>query len=783
MSKKKDLDQVKIEILARLDIRAEFESFGVQCVGNPNRAGWLACRNPYKKDQHPSASINIGSGSHRGYLVAFNSNGNAGKPYAAWSFFDVAMDFLPGAGGNFKSVLRHYAETTGVQFQKEEDSPPTAELVKKFRDNLTPEIIEYLHTKRGLNDASIAKYEIGWSSSRSKTDGRNTFPVYNREGLLVNIRRHNSKAKPKTLNWPGHGEARLWGADRLAKSAPGSIVGITEGEFDSMLVEQETGLTSASPTNGCNAFQRAWVQEFHGKHVVLLWDCDEEGRAAVEKIILPAFRQAVTSGEVLSIKVAWLFSKPDKKQKDFTDFIVKAGGTGAQVLKMVEAAPLHMYPTTTIGTDKLPDPDIFFDGKTFLPVEVVEHITSTHDLVYDEPNFFQYDSSIGIWRKAKDTEVKGIINRALGRRARKMYIADALDILKNTIFRPPKDFKVDPYLLNLKNGMFDLHTGELKPHDKKYLSKIQLQVDFDPEAQCPRWLNYLAEAFNDDIDKAKTLQDFSGYCLYPEIFIEKCLFLIGSGGNGKSVYLNTLSRIMDDGTETNITSIEPSMFQDKFALGQLKDKLLNISSEIDTKSPVASNILKKMISGETIQADRKYDPNAFIFRPIAKHIFSMNEAPVITDKTFGFERRIIIVRFNRRFTGKEADKLLSKKLAEEVSGIFNWMLIGLKRVVETEEIFESERVRKDRQTFLKMINPMTSFVDEMAEFNQEFSIEKSYLYRKYSEWCEDSGVRRLSKMRFYSQLLDDYSMVTEKKGVGNVARKFHGIGLNFKENI
>lgn len=261
------------------------------------------------------------------------------------------------------------------------------------------------------------------------------------------------------------------------------------------------------------------------------------------------------------------------------------------------------------------------------------------------------------------------------------------------------------------------------------------------------------------------------------------MFLIGSGGNGKSVYLNTLSRIMDDGTETNITSIEPSMFQDKFALGQLKDKLLNISSEIDTKSPVASNILKKMISGETIQADRKYDPNAFIFRPIAKHIFSMNEAPVITDKTFGFERRIIIVRFNRRFTGKDADKLLSKKLAEEVSGIFNWMLIGLKRVVETEEIFESERVRKDRQTFLKMINPMTSFVDEMAEFNQEFSIEKSYLYRKYSEWCEDSGVRRLSKMRFYSQLLDDYSMVTEKKGVGNVARKFHGIGLNFKENI
>ena len=778
---KKDLDQVKIEILARLDIRAEFESFGVQCVGNPNRAGWLVCRNPYKKDQHPSASINIGSGSHRGYLVAFNSNGNAGKPYAAWSFFDVAMDFLPGAGGDFKSVLRHYAETTGVQFQKEEDSPPTAELVKKFRDNITPEILEYLHTKRGLSDASIAKYEIGWSSSKSKTDGRNTFPVYNREGLLVNIRRHNSKAKPKTLNWPGHGEARLWGADRLAKAVPGSIAGITEGEFDSMLAEQETGLTSVSPTNGCNAFQRAWVQEFHGKHVVLLWDCDEEGRAAVEKIILPAFRQAVASGEVLSIKVVWLFSKPDKKQKDFTDFIVKAGGTGAQVLKMIEAAPSYGYPATTIGADELPDPDIFFDGKTFLPLELSEYINEHYDLIFDGLDFYRYDSINGYWTSANDTEIEKILVTLLGRRVRRAYLFDGMAILKTVIYQPTNKFKCDPYLINLKNGMFDLRTGELSPHDKKYMSKIQLKIDFDPAARCPRWMQYLAEVFPDDLDKAKTIQEFGGYCLFPEIFIEKCLFLVGGGGNGKSKYINALTRILGGHDNINVAGIEPHMLEERFVLGSLKDKLLNMSTDIDTKTPLASTMLKKIISGELIQADRKFSKDPLLFKPVAKHIFSMNEIPIITDKTFGFERRLIVVRFNQRFDGKNADNHLDQKLEKEDSGIFNWLLLGLKRVVEQNDIYESSFVLRDKKTFLMAVNPVSTFMDEMVDFYPNYSIPKKELYKAYSQWCEEGGIRRLTNIRFYAQVLADYPQIIEKHGEGNSARKFHGAMLRVRD--
>ena len=345
-----DLAQIKSEILSRLNIQSEYENLGIKFVGHVNSSGWLPCHNPYKTDKHPSCGVCIGSGAQRGYLVAFNMNGGGklGKPYASYSFWDVAMDFLPGSIGDFKFILKHYADKTGVRLKSY--PPPKEENIAKFRAGITEEVRKYLHIKRGLNDASIEKYEIGWDLKK----GRNTFPVRDEQGNLVNIRYHNSKKKPKTLNHPGYGKARLWGIERLVASDPGSTVVVTEGEFDAMLCEQETGsLTAVSPTNGTNAFMREWVPFFHGRHVVFIWDCDTEGRKAMKTIVLPTFKQSVLSGDILSLKIIWLFEKEtDKNQKDLTDFITKAGGTGQQILDLISKTNPYQYETPV---SKLPE--------------------------------------------------------------------------------------------------------------------------------------------------------------------------------------------------------------------------------------------------------------------------------------------------------------------------------------------------------------------------------------------------------------------------------------------
>ncbi len=345
--------QNKDEILARLNIQSEMEALGVQFVGRPSSTGWIPCKNPYKKDDNPSCGVNVGSGPQRGYLCAFNENGSkhgklSGKPYAAYSFWDIAMDFLPGAGGDFGYVIRHYAQKTGVSLKSY--TPPTEEYIEKCQRNVLGKVRKYLNTKRGLTDASIEKYKIGWDPKKE----RNTFPVYDADEIIVNIRYHNSDKKPKTLNHTGYGQARLWGENYLKQIPSESTILISEGEFDAMLLMQETGLTAVSPTNGKDGFDKSWVRKFHGHHVVLVWDCDAEGRKAVQNLVLPAFKQPVVEGQVLSIKAVWLFEGvKDKSQKDFTDYIVKAGGSGEKLLELIEKTEPYFYKAPAFT---MPDP-------------------------------------------------------------------------------------------------------------------------------------------------------------------------------------------------------------------------------------------------------------------------------------------------------------------------------------------------------------------------------------------------------------------------------------------
>ena len=217
-----DLEPVKTEVLSRLNIQNEYEALGIVFAGKPNSSGWLPCRSPYSPDKHPSCGVNISSGSYRGYLCVFNDNGSRGKPHTAHSFFDVAADFLPGAGGKFMYVLKHYAKKTGVEIGsngKGRSKALAEEYVKKLQASLAKSRKKQLFKDRGWTEATIEKFEIGFCPLRK----RFSYPVRNESGALVNIRYHASQSnqKPKTLNTKNHGKTRLWGLDRLIKAPAG----------------------------------------------------------------------------------------------------------------------------------------------------------------------------------------------------------------------------------------------------------------------------------------------------------------------------------------------------------------------------------------------------------------------------------------------------------------------------------------------------------------------------------------------------------------------------------
>jgi P4 family phage/plasmid primase-like protien len=383
-----------------------------------------------------------------------------------------------------------------------------------------------------------------------------------------------------------------------------------------------------------------------------------------------------------------------------------------------------------------------FEGRRFVPDHLVSNILESYDLFHDGKSFFKY-SGKGLWKEIHENEIGKEMKNFIGKRAKRSYIQDAMKLLEFEVFKNASELEQRFELINLLNGMLDVRAKKLLPHDKKYYSRTQIPIEYRPGADAPRFKQFLNEA---------------------------SLFMLGSGGNGKSVLINTISKLVG---RDNISALELHQFSDKFLLGILRNKLLNISTEVQTRSAVDDNILKQVISGDLVQADVKFkDP--ITFRPIAKHIFSMNDIPVITDRTYAFKRRLIVLKFNQVFEGEAADKFLEEKLSKELPGILNWALEGLSRVLIKKDIFCSDQMEEDKKEFLRSLNPVLCFVEEVCELGEGFSAGRNELYHAYRQWSKSSGLQTLGKNKFYRQIRQDFPQITEDThGVNS----FNGIAI------
>lgn len=323
----------KEEIVTRLRERPELVYGRIQRrrrLGN----GWVEGLCPFHRDSDPS----FGYHEESLHWVCFV----CGKG----SVFDFVMQ---SSGISFKDTAFQLGDQLGVprpvgSEEKPQRPPIREDLVKQWCRNLwqNEEVIRWLREKRGLSDDTLRKYEIGWDPKRQ----RNTIPVRDERGNLVNVRLYNAKKDPKIINftegrWKYGSPARLYGVGELQKDNRSQVIQC-EGEWDRLVLQQESFLAVTS-THGCSVFRPEWVKHFQGRDVVVIYDCDSEGKAAVNNIVLKAFREAVTSGKVKSIKVIDLPLRGEKDDKDVTDYFHKRGFTASDLQRLIDETPAHSY--------------------------------------------------------------------------------------------------------------------------------------------------------------------------------------------------------------------------------------------------------------------------------------------------------------------------------------------------------------------------------------------------------------------------------------------------------
>lgn len=292
--------------------------------------------------------------------------------------------------------------------------------------------------------------------------------------------------------------------------------------------------------------------------------------------------------------------------------------------------------------------------------------------------------------------------------------------------------------INLKNGMLCLDGFELLPHDPHYLSTVQLPIDYDPEAAAPLFEQFTGEITLNDEELIRVIQEIMGYLLSAETKAEKAFFFHGGGANGKSVLVSLITRLVG---QENVSSIPLSEFGQQFGLEGLINKTVNIAAENEMgDKALKTESFKAIVSGDQITINLKHRP-AISYKPHCKLVFVQNTLPDLMDVTNGLFRKITIVPFRRTFKPNERNKDLTQELLEELPGILNWAIIGLKRLRENKYQFsQCHAIEECHRNYYAEQNPVKEFFLDHIALKEGARTKRSDFHVKYKQWLDMQGI-------------------------------------------
>lgn len=303
-------------------------------------------------------------------------------------------------------------------------------------------------------------------------------------------------------------------------------------------------------------------------------------------------------------------------------------------------------------------------------------------------------------------------------------------------------------LINVLNGMVEISTGKLLPHDPKYKCTVQLPVRFDPEARSPELDRFLSSVIPED--SIRLVEEFVGYLMIPDTSFAKCFVAVGEGGNGKSTFLKLVTHLIGQENISNLSL--HAITEDRFTAAGLFGKLANLYDELETKALENTGLFKQIVSGEAIKAEEK-NKAPFSFRPFCRMLFATNQMPRATDRSQAYFDRFLFVQFPNRIREtstqvRDYDMVLAKTPGL-MSALLNRALSGLRRLTDQGRFTASASSTEAIEEYRRECNSAYDFLREFCRFdNPDGWIAKAILYSRYRGWSEDTGRKPMSSREF-----------------------------------
>lgn len=650
-------------------------------------------------------------------------------------------------------------------------------------------VVEYL-VSRGISPEVTGRYQIAFKGREPKVL---LFPFYDETRKLRFIKYRDTEWKKGcggSKEWCRRGGTPiLFGMDHCADR--NSLV-ITEGQIDSLSLA-EAGIPNpvSVPTGALGTTWigpcRDFVESF--KEIVVFGDC-EKGSVTLVKMVAEAFPD-------MPLRV--VRQEDYLGEKDANDILRKHG---VQALRRcVDQAEPHvpeedprLLSLLEVLREEKPEQSAEYDdrllGRLFARLfrhELRYNTTSGGWICYDgrcwrpDPGGMMAEGKAklmadALLRYAAGTgsrEFHKFVLRCGSYRCRKILVEDA----RSECFVSAADLDRQERYYNCLNCEIDLDTFEPVPHDPEHLHTRCSSVVFDEKARSPLWEHTLEEIFQHRSGQILYFQKLCGLTLTADTSQEKLWFLYGpTTRNGKSTVVEALGCMHGNSAGYALTMSPETLAQRKGEdprrasgdIARLKGCRLLTASEPPKRMLFNGALVKQLTGGDTVVA-RHLMEREFEFRPSFKLLINTNYLPRIQDDTLFGSDRLVVIPFDRHFAPEEQDPDLKEKLRspENIAGIFNWCLEGLRLYRETgmdipPEIKEATRVYRENS------DKLAQFLSEEMENTGRNSAAGS-VYLRYAEWCRENGFGVESKRSFFDEL--------KNKGIFGETGKVNGVGM------
>lgn len=372
----------------------------------------------------------------------------------------------------------------------------------------------------------------------------------------------------------------------------------------------------------------------------------------------------------------------------------------------------------------------------------------------------------GVWHAFDTAEqerlalIRPLLQKSIGERPKAKQI-DSLHVELKTEFYPLESYvDREEIYINTKDDLLVVSKdGAVTkiPHDPSLGFRWKLNHNYEEKAECPLFNKFLREVIGEE-EAIKVLQEYLGYVFLPHshLNIEKALWFVGNGSNGKSVLTSLLKYVFG---EDNISYLNLPELNDNEKRGMLKGKILNITQ--DASNRVDPSSYKTIVSGEQLIIRILYKGSSILVS-VPKLIISTNELPRVLSGIDAFMRRVILIPFNNVIKEEDRDLDLGNKLKEEIEGIFNFALEGLQRLLKQKHFTHSPMIEKAILEYKGELDVLGDFlqdnpIEKLQDKGSEY-ITQNELFKRVAQWCKDNERKNSysSPRKLRDKLVSDY---------------------------